>query len=46
MAAGFKCKKCGAVFDEKRRLEIHSRVHGRKPKVVDAGGIDFDKVGL
>lgn len=42
----FKCKKCGLEFTEKKRLEIHSRVHGRKPKISETGGIDFDKVGM
>jgi len=42
----FKCKKCGTEFDDRRRLDIHSKVHGRKPKIVEAGVIDFDKVGL
>jgi len=42
----FKCKKCGMVFDDRFRLEVHSKVHGRKPKIVEAGGLDFDKVGF
>jgi predicted Zn-ribbon and HTH transcriptional regulator len=42
----FKCKKCGIEFDEKKRLEIHSKVHGRKSKIIEAGGIDFDRVGF
>ncbi|MGH9993364.1 MAG: hypothetical protein ACREBU_05555 [Nitrososphaera sp.] len=42
----FKCKKCGMEFDDRLRLEVHSKVHGRKPKIVEAGGIDFDKVGF
>lgn len=41
----FRCKKCGLEFADKKHLDIHSKVHGRKPKISEAGGIDFDKVG-
>jgi predicted Zn-ribbon and HTH transcriptional regulator len=42
----FRCKKCGVEFDDRIHLDIHSRVHGRKRKISEAGGIDFDKVGF
>ena len=45
MSTGFKCDKCDMEFDGKARLERHKQVHGRKPKIVEAGGIDFDQVG-
>ena len=31
--SSFKCKKCNMTFDDKRRLENHKKVHGRKSKV-------------
>ncbi len=41
----FKCNKCDMVFDSKERLERHKQVHGRKPKISEAGGRDFSQVG-
>ena len=41
----FRCGKCGMVFDSKERLDRHRQVHGRKPKISEAGGINFDQVG-
>lgn len=43
---GFKCKICGTELPDKEHLERHKQVHGKKPKIVEAGGIDFDKVGF
>ena len=41
-----KCKKCGMEFEDKDRLERHKKVHGRKSKVSEAGGMDFNQVGV
>jgi hypothetical protein len=30
-------KKCGMLFEDEKRFEIHKRVHGRKPKVSQYG---------
>ncbi len=38
----FKCKKCNQQFEEKRRLEIHKKVHGRKSKVSEYGSPGFN----
>lgn len=40
-----KCGRCGMMFDSKERLDRHRQVHGRKPKIWEAGGINFDQVG-
>jgi hypothetical protein len=32
-------------FEEKERLDRHKKVHGRKPKISEAGAIDFNQVG-
>ena len=29
----FKCKVYGMKFEEEKRLQIHKKVHGRKPKI-------------
>ena len=42
----FKCSKCGSEFMDKNHFERHKEVHGRKPKISEAGGMDFDKVGF
>jgi predicted restriction endonuclease len=39
----FKCKTCGLKFEEKKRLEIHKQVHGRKPKVTEYGSPEFSQ---
>jgi len=39
----FKCKKCNLEFDEKKRLEIHKKVHGRKSKVSEYGSPEFNQ---
>jgi hypothetical protein len=41
-----KCKKCGMEFEDKDRFERHKKVHGRKPKVSEAGAMDFSQVGF
>ncbi len=38
----FKCKKCDKQFEEKRRLEIHKKVHDRKSKVSEYGSHGFN----
>jgi tRNA(Ile2) C34 agmatinyltransferase TiaS len=38
----FKCKKCNQQFEEKRRLEIHKKVHDRKSKVSEYGSPGFN----
>jgi hypothetical protein len=43
--ACMKCGKCDMEFSDKERLERHKKVHGRKPKISEAGGIDFSQVG-
>ncbi|MFL6317374.1 MAG: hypothetical protein ACJ73C_11670 [Nitrososphaeraceae archaeon] len=43
MALSFKCKTCGLKFEEKKRLEIHKQVHGRKPKVTEYGSPEFSQ---
>lgn len=42
----FKCGKCGMEFDDRERLEHHKQVHGRKPRISEVGGINFDQVGV
>jgi hypothetical protein len=37
-----KCKECGLRFEEKRRLDIHKQVHGRKPKISEYGSPEFN----
>jgi hypothetical protein len=39
----FKCKTCGLKFEEKKRLEIHKQVHGRKLKVAEYGSPEFSQ---
>ena len=39
----FKCKKCNQQFEEKSRLEIHKKVHGRKSKVSEYGSPEFNQ---
>lgn len=39
----FKCSKCGSVFEEKRRLEIHKQTHDRKSKVSEYGSPEFNQ---
>lgn len=39
----FKCKKCDQKFEEKSRLEIHKKVHGRKSKVSEYGSPEFNQ---
>ena len=39
----FKCKQCGLEFEEKRRLDIHKRAHGRKPKISEYGSPEFNQ---
>jgi hypothetical protein len=41
-----KCKTCGMEFEVKDRLERHKKVHGRKPKISEAGAMDFNQVGV
>lgn len=42
----FRCKKCGSEFADEAHLERHKAVHGNKPKISEAGSMDFDKVGF
>ena len=39
----FKCSKCGIVFEEKRRLEIHKQTHDRKSKIGEYGSSEFNQ---
>lgn len=39
----FNCKECGLQFEEKRRLDIHKQVHGRKPKISEYGSPEFNQ---
>jgi hypothetical protein len=41
--ASFKCKICNMNFEDKRRLENHKNVHGRKSKVSEYGDPEFNK---
>ena len=41
----FKCGKCGMEFDNKERVDRHRQVHGRKPKISKAGGINLGQMG-
>jgi hypothetical protein len=43
MFMAFKCKECGLKFEEKRRLDIHKQVHGRKPKISEYGSPEFNQ---
>jgi hypothetical protein len=38
----FRCDICDSQFEEKRRLEIHKRVHARKSKAYGYGSTEFD----
>ena len=38
----FKCKICNMNFEDKRRLENHKKVHGRKSKVSEYGNPEFN----
>lgn len=40
----FKCSKCGSVFEEKRRLEIHKQTHDRKSKISEYGSPELIKI--
>ena len=40
--ASFKCKICNMNFEDKRRLENHKKVHGRKSKVSEYGNPEFN----
>ncbi len=39
----FKCKVCGLQFEEEKRLRIHKKVHGRKPKISEYGSPEFNQ---
>ena len=39
--ASFKCKICNMSFEDKRRLENHKKVHGRKSKVSEYVNPEF-----
>ena len=39
----FKCRECGLKFEEKRRLDIHKQVHGRKSKISEYGSPEFNQ---
>ena len=39
----FKCKVCGLQFEEEKRLQIHKKVHGRKPKISEYGSPEFNQ---
>ena len=45
IVVALKCKACGMEFESKDRLERHKKVHGRKPKISEAGTFDFNQVG-
>ncbi|MGA7142033.1 MAG: hypothetical protein WBX29_08485 [Nitrososphaeraceae archaeon] len=38
-----KCKVCGLQFEEEKRLQIHKKVHGRKPKISEYGSPEFSQ---
>ena len=40
--ASFKCKIGNMNFEDKRRLENHKKVHGRKSKVSEYGNPEFN----
>jgi hypothetical protein len=40
--ASFKYKICDMNFEDKRRLENHKKVHGRKSKVSEYGNPEFN----
>ena len=40
--AYFKCKICNMNFEDKRPLENHKKVHGRKSKVSEYGNPEFN----
>lgn len=42
----FKCSKCGSVFEEERRLEIHKQTHDRKSKIREYGSPEFSQDSL
>jgi hypothetical protein len=33
-------------FEDKESFERHKKVHGRKPKIIEAGAMDFNQVGV
>jgi hypothetical protein len=43
LALVFKCNTCGLKFEEKKRLEIHKQMDGRKPKVTEYGSPEFSQ---
>ena len=38
-----KCKVCGLKFEEEKRLQIHKKVQGRKPKISEYGSPEFSQ---
>jgi len=42
----FKCKVCGSQFKDEERLQIHKKVHGRKPKISEYGSPEFSQSTL
>ena len=42
----FKCKTCNMNFEDKRRLENHKKVHGRKSKVSEYGNPEINIYSL
>ena len=42
-ALAHKCKVCGMQFEDEKRLQIHKKVHGRKPKISEYGSPEFSQ---
>ncbi|MFI5406150.1 MAG: hypothetical protein ACHQ1D_06510 [Nitrososphaerales archaeon] len=40
---GHKYKVWGLEFEEEKRLQIHKKVHGQKPKITEYGSPEFSQ---
>ena len=43
IAVGLQMQYMWFKFEEKKRLEIHKKMHGRKPKVTEYGSPEFSQ---
>lgn len=42
----YRCDRCGSIFTEWYRLEIHREVHDRKSKIKEYGSAEFNDYRL
>ena len=38
----YKCDRCGSIFTEWNRLEIHRQVHDRKSMIKEYDSVEFN----